>query len=226
MKASMLVRRAIRKVMARRAGDPKYHFIHIPKNGGSSLRRIFERRGDISLTKPYHYRYIDIADEVGRSLEFFCTVRNPWARTASRYMFGRQNARRWAPDDPRRQFMATATFEEFIRDRRTLPIPRHPEQPWMGPLSSWYDQLEWIRDESGVVRCQCLRLERIDSDLSAYLGVQVKVPRRNVTGVKYDYRAMYTDELAECVGRLFKADIDYFGFTFDGPATRNIAVCE
>ncbi len=42
-----------------------------------------------------------------------------------------------------------------------------------------------------------------------------------MTQSRYDYRSMYTDELAEIVARLFRDDIDYFGFTFDGPATRN-----
>jgi hypothetical protein len=32
---------------------------------------------------------------------------------------------------------------------------------------------------------------------------------------------MYTDELAEIVAKTFQADIDYFGFTFEGTATRN-----
>ncbi len=35
---------------------------------------------------------------------------------------------------------------------------------------------------------------------------------------------MYSDELAEIIGDVFREDIDHFGFTFDGPATRNTFV--
>ena len=34
---------------------------------------------------------------------------------------------------------------------------------------------------------------------------------------------MYNDELTEIVAETFRDDIEHFGFSFDGPATRNIA---
>ena len=216
------IRRAIRKFCFRKQ-DFRYHFIHIPKNGGQSIRYALELQRDVSLSDPYHYRYIDIADSVGRNLRFFCVVRNPWSRTASRYHFGRQNARQWPVDDPRRQYILEATFADYVRQQKILPIPEHPGQPWMGPLSSWFNQLDWIRDERGAVACDCLRLERLDVDLDAYLQRRIGQRRRNVTEERYDYRAMYTDELAEIVAQTFRDDIEHFGFTFDGPATRNIA---
>ena len=155
-------------------------------------------------------------------LKFFCIVRNPWSRTASRYMFGMQNASRWEDNDPRKKFILNATFESYVKDQKILPIPKHPNQPWMGPLSSWFDQLEWIRDENGSVACDCLRLEHLEDDISTYLGKEIRIPRRNVTNNRYDYRAMYNDELIQIVADTFKDDIDYFGFDFIGPATRNV----
>jgi hypothetical protein len=35
---------------------------------------------------------------------------------------------------------------------------------------------------------------------------------------------MYSDELADIVARRFRDDIQHFGFSFDGPATRNVFV--
>jgi hypothetical protein len=199
----------------------RYHFIHIPKNAGESVRDALYLQRDISLSTPFHYRYVDIADRVGRHLRFFAIVRNPWSRTASRYHFGRQNAFSWPPGDPRRRYIERATFADYVRDRRILPIPGHPGQPWMGPLSSWFNQLEWVRDENGAVRCDCLRMEYLAEDLSAYLGRRVGLRRKNETKQRYDYRAMYTDELAEIVAKTFREDIEHFGFAFEGPATRN-----
>jgi hypothetical protein len=221
------IRRSVRAMLRNIWIDRKahsYHFIHIPKNGGQSMRYALALTGDVSLTRPYHCRYIDVADEVGRDLRFFSIVRNPWSRTASRYVFGRQNAQQWAADDPRREYILNADFETYVKERRILPIPQHPGQPWMGPLSSWFNQLEWIRDENGNVACDCLRLEQIDADASAYFRRRMAMPRQNVTRVRYDYRSMYTDELIEIIGNTFSEDIEYFGFDFEGPATRNIAV--
>jgi len=204
-----------------------YHFIHIPKNGGRSIRRALSMRPEVSLSKEYHHRYVDIAGRIGRDLQYFSVIRNPWSRTASRYVFGKNNARKWPDSDPRKQYLTNATFRDYVTEQRILPIPEHPNAPWMGPLSSWFNQIEWIRDEAGNVVCDCLRLETIDSDISAYFGRKLSIPHRESTRTAtYDYRKMYTDDLAEIVGNTFHQDIEYFGFSFDGPATRNVYVMQ
>lgn len=223
----MRFRSVLRRAIRTHWFDPatlKYHFIHIPKNGGLTVRHALELQRDVSLSAPYHYRYVDIVGKVGRELKYFAVVRNPWSRTASRYRFAQQNAGRWPASDPRRKYVEDVTFADYVRDHKILPNPDHPGQPWMGPLSSWFNQLEWLRDESGQVACDCLRLERLEDDLGAYLHRSIGLMRRNATRETYDYRSMYTTELTEIVADLFKGDIDYFGFSFDGPATRNISV--
>jgi hypothetical protein len=221
MRLRKLARDAIRRVRfdARRA---RYHFIHIPKNAGQSVRDALYLQPDVSLSNPYHYRYVDIADQVGRHLTHFAVVRNPWSRTASRFHFARQNSGRWPADDPRREFIANATFADFVKEQRILPIPEHPGQPWMGPLNSWFNQLEWLRDERGFVACHCLRLEYLEDELAAFLKRPIRLRRENATRTRYDYRSMYTDELMEIIGSLFREDIEYFGFSFGGPATKNV----
>ena len=220
MRLKALGRRMLRKFVFDER-HARFHFIHIPKNAGQSVRDALYLQPDVSLSEPYHYRYVDIADKVGRNLQFFAIVRNPWSRTASRYQFARQNASRWSSNDPRRQFISQATFADFVKERKILPIPEHPDQPWMGPLNSWFNQLEWLRDESGNVACDCLRMEQLDQDVVAYLQRPITLSRKNATRTKYDYRSMYTDELAEIVARIFREDIEHFGFDFGGPATRN-----
>ena len=104
----------------------RYHFIHIPKNGGVSVRHALELQSDVSLSKPYHYRYVDIADEVGRQLRFFSVVRNPWSRTASRYHFGRQSARKLARVGPA---SAVPCQGDVCRLRPGPANPPHPRAP-------------------------------------------------------------------------------------------------
>jgi hypothetical protein len=216
-----LARRGFRKLWfdKRRA---KYHFIHIPKNAGESVRHALFLQRDVSLSTPFHYRYVDVVDRAGRDLSYFAIIRNPWSRTASRYQFARQNALQWASDDPRRQYICRASFADYVRDRKIFEIPEHPGQPWMGPMNSWFNQLEWIRDHDGRIACDCLRMESLNEDLNHYLGRILKLQRRNVTHTGYDYRTLYTDDLAEVVRDVFREDIAHFGFTFEGPATRNV----
>jgi hypothetical protein len=221
------LRSLIRDAVAKYRFDPRgarFHFIHIPKNAGQSVRDALFLQRDVSMSEPYHCRYVDIADRVGRHLRFFAVVRNPWSWTASRYHYALQRAPTWPTDDPRRSYIEQATFADFVRDRKILPVPDHPGQPWMGPMTAWFSQLTWLRDEKGDVACECLRLERLETDLPAYLNRRIGIGRRNAAGNRsgYDYRAMYTDELADIVAREFRDDIEHFGFDFDGPATRNV----
>ncbi len=200
---------------------PTHHFIHIPRNGGSAARHAVG--SFVSISSPYyHFRYRDIADKLPNTLIFFSIVRNPWSRTASRYLYARRNSVTWSSKDPRRSYIQAVSFSDYVRDHRVFEIPDHPGQPWMGPMTSWFDQLEWLTDSAGTVVCDCLRFESIERDISDYFGRRVSVKKRN--NVKqYDYRSMYTDETAGVVAEMFRADIEYFGFDFEGAATRNIA---
>ncbi len=199
----------------------EYHFIHIPKNAGNSVRAALQKEGNVSMSNPLHYRYVDIVHKVGPDLKFFCVIRNPWSRTASRFKFAKQNAAKWPIDDPRRIYIQQATFSEYIMNHKIFEIPEHPGQPWMGPMNSWFNQLDWIKDESGKVMCDCLRLEHLENDLDMYFARHLDIKRRNATTQNYDYRTMYTSELIDKVADLFQEDINHFGFSFDGPATTN-----
>jgi hypothetical protein len=119
--------------------------------------------------------------------------------------------------------MSNATFESFVKDQKIFPIPEHPGMPWMGPLNSWFNQLEWIRDEHNKVVCDCLRLEHIEEDIGNYFGRRIKIAPKNITETRYDYRSMYNSELTRIIGETFSDDIDYFGFEFESAATKNIS---
>ena len=221
MRVKHIARRVMRKVRFRQS-NARFHFIHIPKNAGQSVRDALYLQNDISMSEPFHYRYVDVVAQFGSHLRYFAVIRNPWSRTASRFQYAKQNSVRWPANDPRRKYIEGATFADFVRDQKVLPIPAHPGQPWMGPLNSWFNQLEWVHDKNGSVACDCLRLEYLDTDLRSYLGRDIAVSHRNATRQNYDYRSMYTPDLAEIIATLFREDINHFGFTFDGAATRNI----
>ena len=186
------------------------------------MRAALAKRGDVSLTTPLHSRYRDVVGTLGTDLRYFGIVRNPWSRTASRYLFARQNCRSWSADDPRRIYIEKASFADFVAEQKIFEIPEHPGQPWMGPMNSWFNQLEWLTDDSGTVLVESLRLEHLAADIAEFFGEQLNIPRKNTTQTHLDYRSMYDDKLAEIVAQTFDRDISHFGFSFDSSATRNV----
>ena len=194
-----------------------HHFIHIPKNGGRSVRVALAMRR-VALELPPHSRYIELETRSDR--KYFCVIRNPWRRTASRYLYTKVNSEEWPDDDPRKHYIMQASFDDYVREQAEFAVPRHPDRTW--PLSLWINQLEWITDQHGNVAGDCLRLESIDEDISAYFGRQISVPywKSMRTGI-YDYRTLYTPETIQIVADTFAKDIEYFGFDFEGQATRN-----
>jgi hypothetical protein len=200
--------------------DPRLktrHFIHIPKNGGTAVRLALTLRR-VALERPIHARYVDLEPKIDR--RYFCLVRNPWSRTASRYLYTKRNAQEWPDTDPRKQYIMRVSFEEYIADRRVFPTPSRPDEPW--PLSLWIDQLDWIIDGGGKVAGDCLRLESLDEDLSAYFGRRINVSHVSLLRTaSYDYRSMYTSRTIQAVADTFARDIEHFGFDFERAAVRN-----
>jgi len=193
------------------------HFIHIPKNGGRAVRLALTLK-KVALELPLHTRYVDL--EPNGSRRYFCVVRNPWSRTASRFLHTKNNALEWPVDDPRRRYIERVSFEEYVRERRVFSIPGSPDRLW--PLSLWIDQVDWITDRTGHVVGDCLRLEALDEELSTYLGRRIRVGRSDATRSRpYDYRAMYSERTIQLVADAFVRDIKHFGFDFEGAATRN-----
>ena len=119
-----------------------YHFIHIPKNGGISIRDALARFTDVSLSSPLHARYQDVVGKVGE-LRYFCVIRNPWERVVSRYFYARDAAASWPDSDPRKAYFESLSFDRFVSEHRTWGIPKHPGEPWLGPHGAWFNQLFW-----------------------------------------------------------------------------------
>ena len=201
---------------------PSFHFIHIPKNGGMALRQAFSEDRSVSMSDPYHYRYKDIETRLPVNIRSFSVVRNPWSRTASRYFYAKQNAKAWLDNDPRKQYIEKASFTDFIQERKIFDIPDHLGKPWMGPMNSWFNQLEWLTDHQGQIACECLRLEHLNDDMSRLFERSITIPKANQTEYKYDYRALYNDKSIKLIADVFSEDIEHFGFTFEGGAKKNI----
>ncbi|MCB6178827.1 sulfotransferase domain-containing protein [Rhodobacter sp. Har01] len=232
--------REVRNVLTWQFGHPTHLFLHIPKNAGVSLRKHPGLQGRILPADPWllqsrayvralratmdangehhgyqHARWRDVAPKVTARLRAFAVVRNPWARTVSRWRFGRLAVEQG--NSP--AGYCAETFEGFLEERHVWGgRPFY----WHRAIRGWYPQFDYVTDADGAIRADVLRLEHLDQDLTAYLGT-APPPRRNTSG-RFDWRAVYTPQTIQIVADWYAADIDAFGFDFDTAATRNFWV--
>jgi hypothetical protein len=214
-------------------------FVHIPKNGGMSVRRgcpdlIFGQKQNL-ISQQYcvdfhntmvqygystgyeHARWRDFNKDLRERNTAFAAVRNPWERTASRYTF----AVKCKIESGKGSFM------DFLNERHV-----YADKPffWHRAVWGWYPQKDYVVGEDGKMRCDIIRTEHLTEDLEKYTGVRYKT-RHNIsdTGRKMlgitDWRDLYGDEEYDIVADWYKEDIEFFGFDFNSPARNHLADC-
>ena len=220
-------------------------FIHIPKNGGMTVRKhpkiarqtlFAHSQHHINPNYTYrlheqmrkygehhgneHARWRDWRKDFREKYRAFAIVRNPWARVVSRWKFAytcmyEKESAIYGNED----YVNCKTFEDFLESRHEW---KDVEFFWHRAIRGWYPAFDHVSDEEGKVRCDILRFENYDEDLNAYWGLIEPVRRRNVTG--YDqstYKQYYNEKTIQIVADWYKKDIDHWGFDFDTGATKN-----
>lgn len=219
---------------------PKHLFIHIPKNGGMSIRKAPQLDGRIltaarkrlksqeyvdAVTRTMqetgdhpgyeHARYRDVRETVRKANVPFAIVRNPWSRVVSRFTFSldAMNDGRSVGDYSARD------FEAFLEERH---VWGDKEYFWHRAIRGWYPQHDYVIDETGKIAVNILRLENLTEEFPQYFKLQAPLARRNVTNrKKADYKDYYTPKTIQIVADWYRKDIEVFGFDFDSLATRN-----
>jgi hypothetical protein len=194
-------------------------FVHIPKTAGNSIQNVLAPHSDDRRAALYPWqdgveRFEVLSDkyktlkhstlseyqreygaEMLSSLFKFCSVRNPWDRCVSFYFSPHRGPVQWDEE----------AFVHFVQTEV------HPLEHYVS-LDGSYDLKAGMRNIDFVVR-----FESLDSDF-AYLRDRLSLaneglPHRNASG-KGDFRKYYNAERAELVGRLFRQEIEYFGYSF------------
>jgi hypothetical protein len=217
-------------------------FVHIPKNAGCTVRLnpelnqyIIEASPDTHLSKEYtknllqtmsaigdhhgfaHARWKDFNVSLRNQYQAFTIVRNPWARVVSRYFFAKKTIEHEKKNPI--GYADISSFEAFLEERH-----KWGNQPfmWHRAIRGWYNQVDYVTDGDGNIKCDILRQEKLEFDIKSYLKIMEMPRARNVTGLISDYKSMYTPQTIQIVADWFKPDIDIFGFDFDTTATKNI----
>ncbi|MEO1701634.1 MAG: sulfotransferase family 2 domain-containing protein [Pseudomonadota bacterium] len=203
-------------------------FIHIAKNGGSTIRSILEqygsrglrrshfseaiamlpfKRAPENLIRPPHVDATWVRNRIGAemfdNMFTFAVVRNPYDQVVSRYLFIKRRQNHHAHKAANR-----LNFSDFIRReaRKDFNFTK--------------TQFSKITDRAGrEILSKVYRFENyaaILPDVLEQIGLPKpeKIPHEKQS-VREPYQAYYDTRSRQFVEKYFKKDLDYFGYSFD-----------
>lgn len=221
-------------------------FIHIPKNGGMTIRHSSALKGKIFEAKANthkkdhaeavrekmkktndamgyeHARWRDIQEDITKNHKAFAIIRNPWDRVVSRYFFAKKviEKEKKVPSS----YANVSSFEEFLEERFKWD---NEEYMWHRAVRSWYPAFDHVSDEDGNIRCDILRFESFNSDVCKYFNLREMTRARNVTGLnKVTYKDLYNKDTIQIVADWYSKDIETWGYDFDTGPIRNFYFSE
>lgn len=190
-------------------------FIHIPKNAGTSIKRVLDMPGGGHY--PWRHYATDFP-QLWREYTSFAVVRNPWDRMVSAYHHARMKKSHWQNEltglHGDYELLVDKSFEECVtilcRQRERL---RH---------YSWVNQAHFVLgpepSDKTVMVDAVLRFETIAEDfneLCRKLRIDCEpLPALNDSPRSRDYRSYYNDETRHMIEQVYQVDIDAFGYSF------------
>lgn len=185
-------------------------FIHIPKNGGTSIIKS-------SLFRDSNYighRHLEAVEEIIQvpinSVFKFAISRNSWDRVVSVYHHLRQmqETDRWyIPNIKYATLCKEICFDEFC-----TRIEEFTDEIHLIP------QLYWITYRNVLTFDYICEFTRLQEDFNRVCRLikhdPVELPKENVSEHNPDYRTYYTPKTREIVRNFYKCDIDFFRYTF------------
>lgn len=199
--------------------DKKFLFIHIQKTAGSSIRdNLMNNSGNEYFHYPHTLlKHVRLTDEQERLFKF-AFVRNPWDRLYSWYVMIRDKGPttifyRYMLENAN-DFSGFLKLTDVITDVYKKRFKTHvPNYKCIA-----FNQLDYITDHTGSINIDFIgRFENLEQDfrwVCNHLNLK-NIPLKHINQTKHgNYRSSYKDDDIEHVYRMYKRDIDYFGYTF------------
>lgn len=190
-------------------------FIRIPKTASTSMVKAMYPYKNVLFNKRDHFLKKEtggstclaikhresLPDEIWNNSFVFAFVRNPYDRCVSSWKFLK-------PDLPFKSFVKKVS--KFQLDR----ISTYNRITWHTCL-----QLPHLVDEKGNLMVDFIgKFENLQNDygtLCDIIGIEkTQLPHLKKTN-RGHYSIYYTDEIREMVYRIYRKDIDYFGYSFE-----------
>lgn len=199
--------------------NKKFIFIHIPKTGGTSVKTALKRVSLKENVVPLKYkttssqirkhdvaiRVRDILNEkIWKSYYKFAFVRNPFDWVVSLYHYIKKDKK-----DPRYQIANKLNFKDFMRWFDKASSEKYPAR---------LGQKSYITNKKGKIIVNFVgKLENFTEDFSKVCkSLNIKntyLPRVNITNHK-KYTKYYDSDTISLVGRIFKEDLRFLGYSF------------
>ena len=200
--------------------------IHIPKTGGSSLRKYLKSHGSThSICSIFDKYHPHLRTE---NYKFITIIRNPYSRLISLYFFNINN-----PDVPAHKFLRSfGSFKKFVHQLKNIKILDIFETLKVAKdknlnrkeLHKYYleekvlphnfkSQYTWFDGKIDVI----MRLEQLNQDLKQldFLKVTDKKVSKKNTSSHGRWQTYYDQELADVVYDVYKGDFEQLNYDKD-----------
>ena len=188
-------------------------FIHIPKNGGVTIReseifqdkilpvnkkwitdfkgfkQTMESYGERDTKGVEHARWIDVNPNITMQHKAFAIIRKPWSKVVSRYLFAKQAIDRGLVKP---EYANVKSLDHFIEERHQWG---NKPLTWYRAIRGWWPQKHHVKDHNNNVVCDILRLEHLNEEAPKYLQISTMPRARNVTSIKVNYRELCRQKL-------------------------------
>ena len=174
-------------------------FIHNPKTAGTSISTWLDENFATKRGRK-HGHHLEVKEYFPDTVFTFGVVRNPWSRLASWYNYINHT---------------NESFEQWFVSRlhRHQTLGFATEVMW---ARNWYSidtpQADWFGNDINLV----LRFENLEEDfqnIKKLLHCNQDLCILNANPL-YDYRQMYTDDLAELVRDVYIKDVIRYNYEF------------
>lgn len=189
-------------------------FVHIPRTAGTSIEALFgatTREGSIVVRSEFGPKHVFAADLLNLPSDYFkfTFVRNPFDRIVSYYAYRSSADAAWVPAQEKGR-----PFADWLRF-----IHRNAAHRFTRIALS--NQIDLISVNGKLLVDFIGRFETLREDwarLAGRFGMPTELPvvNRADSVSRKHYSEYYDDETRRFVAEMFAADLEYFGYRFDG----------
>jgi hypothetical protein len=195
----------------------KFIFIHIPKTGGTSIEKVFNRQMKRHCK---HLTMSDYENELKSDIEkyfIFSVIRNPWDRILSYYFW-----RKWGGGRLSSEGKSFKSWIDLIVkvDKSQMQESNNycdNESQCRNFMMAIDSQFNSLTIDGELTIDYLIRFENFQDDFNIVcdkIGItRQKLPHKNKKKHKH-YTEYYDDETKQIVAKKYAKDIEYFNYEF------------
>jgi len=181
-------------------------FIHIPKNGGTSINKTFTNTQEFF----YHYDFLYYENLLNNCLDeyhIFSVVRNPFERILSYFLWHINDSRFIKKEVKFKNYPIQVSFEKYI-DLMFIKKIKSPNTD--REYLTRKTQTEFLLNSNNIIdpRIEIIEFKKIKTKFT-------NLPHENKKFIDINIKDVYTDETKKFIFNYFLEDFKNFGYNFD-----------